>query len=34
MKNRYRLIAFDLSRQKEPDTNLKSIRQIEFVEQS
>ena len=29
-KNYYRLIAIDLSRQKEVDANLKAIQQIEF----
>ena len=33
MKNHYRLIAFDLSRQKELDADLKAIQQIEFVGQ-
>ena len=33
MKNHYRLIAVDLSRQKELDADLKSIQQIEFVGQ-
>ena len=31
MKNDYRLIAADLSRQKELDANPKAIQQIEFV---
>ena len=31
MKNHYRLIAVDLSRQKELDADLKVIQQIEFV---
>ena len=30
VKNYYRLIAVDLSRQKEVDANLKAIQQIEF----
>ena len=30
IKNHYRLIAVDLSRQKELDADLKAIRQIEF----
>ena len=33
MKNHYRLIAVDLSRQKELDADPKSIQQIEFVGQ-
>ena len=32
-KNHYRLIAFDLSRQKELDGDLKAIQQIQFVGQ-
>ena len=31
MKNHYKLIAVDLSRQKELDTDTKAIQQIEFV---
>ena len=31
IKNHYRLIAFDLSRQKELDADPKAIEQIEFV---
>ena len=31
MKNHYRLIAVDFSRQKELDADLKVIQQIEFV---
>ena len=33
IKNHYRLIAVDLSRQKELDTDPKAIKQIEFVGQ-
>ena len=33
IKNNYRLIAVDLSRQKEIDTDPKAIQQIEFVGQ-
>ena len=33
IKNYYRLIAVDLSRQKEWEGNRKAIQQIEFVEQ-
>ena len=33
IKNHYRLIPFDLSRQKELDADPKAIKQIEFVEQ-
>ena len=33
IKNHYRLIAVDLSRQKELDPDPKAIQQIEFVEQ-
>ena len=33
MKNYYRLIAANLSRQKELDANPKAIQQIEFVGQ-
>ena len=33
IKNRYRLIAVDLSRQNELDTNPKTIQRIEFVGQ-
>ena len=33
IKNYYRLIALDLSRQKELDTDPKAIQQIEFVGQ-
>ena len=32
MKNHYKLIAVDLSRQKELDTDTKAIQQIEFVQ--
>ena len=32
IKNHYRLIAVDLSRQKELDADLKAIQRIEFVE--
>ena len=31
IKNHYRLIAIDLSRQKELDADLKAIQQLEFV---
>ena len=34
IKNHYRLIAVDLSRQKELDADPKAIQQIEFVGQS
>ena len=34
IKNHYRLIAVDLSRQKELDANPKAIEQIEFLRQS
>ena len=34
IKNHYRFIAFDLSRQKEVDSDPKAIQQIEFVGQS
>ena len=33
MKNHYRLIAVDLSRQKELDADPKSVQQVEFVGQ-
>ena len=33
IKNHYRLIAVDLSGQKELDPNLKAIQKIEFAEQ-
>ena len=33
IKNHYRLIAVDLSRQRELDADSKAIQQIEFVEQ-
>ena len=33
IKNNYRFIAVDLSRQKELDADLKAIRQIEFFGQ-
>ena len=33
IKNRYKLIAIDLSRQKESDAGPKAIQQIEFVGQ-
>ena len=32
-QKKYRLIAVDLSRQKESDADLKAIQQVEFVEQ-
>ena len=33
IKNHYRLVAVDLSRQKELDTYLKAIQKIEFIRQ-
>ena len=33
IKNHYRLIAFDLSRQKKIDVDAKAIQQIEFIGQ-